>query len=690
MKRISAVLLLATLFASMAWALPSYIGYSGAPGRQTCANSCHGSSNGTVVLSGFPELYSPGTPYTITIARNGGNTIRNFNGSCRQGTGSTNAGMLGGGQGTSTYSTNGESNGIHLSSSGQSSATFTWTAPPVGTGPVRLYIGAYQGSSANGQTTALVVLSEEGGPAVPELAWESLAITADDDGDGLPEGGETISFSVTLRNTGSMRLNNVSATLESASPFVQLLQPESAWADIPAGQTRTSDTDFSLVVDPTIDQDQVVPLSLTVVADEGQVVVQHELVVIYSPPLPPDLGARDAVLLSDGDGDGFLEPGELGTISLSLENYGSQALSGLQVTLVDYSPWLEVVDGSAACADLAPHAVAPLSTPFIVRISESAPPIHDEVLVMAVQCEQGEGNPMLSFPLGNREVAWSDDLEGGAIGWNHEAAEGWGDQWQLLETGSGSPTHAWRCGSAEGNYENHLDARLMTPPIRLLPWSRLEIQHSMAAETSTAYPDSAYDGGVVDISTNGGASWEQLLPMGAYSHSARWLTGAGNPTTHPFPGGTPCYSGSIGWEKVTFDLSAYGDSIDAIIRFRFGTDDGGVYEGWTLDDVQVYGLHVDEVAVAPPLLPGGLELEAASPNPFNPVTTVAWNQAVAGRAKVELFNVAGRRVRLLLDEGRAAGRHELRLDGSALPSGVYLLRVEAAGMWRSQKVTLVK
>lgn len=690
MKRISALFLLLTLGIGTALALPSYTGYSGAPGRQTCASSCHGSSSGTVTITGFPEFYSPGTPYTITIARNGGNTIRNFNGSCRQGTGTSNAGTLSGGQGTSTYNTNGETNGIHLSSNGQASATFTWTAPSEGTGEVRLYIGAYQGNSTNGQTTALSLVSAEGDPAVPELVWDSMALSSDSDGDGLPEGGETVAFSVTLRNTGSMRLNNVSGAMESASPVVQLLQPFSEWSDIPAGQTRTSATDFSLVIDPSITQDQLVPFVLTVQTDEGEVQVQGEMTVLYSPPLPPDLGARDAVLLSDEDGDGFLEAGELGTISLSLENYGSQPLSGLQVTLLDYNPWMEVVSGTSTCPDLDPHQVAALATPFVVRISADSPPIRDEVLVMHVQCEQGEGDPMLRIPLGHRESVWSDDMESGVIGWSHEAAEGWGDQWQLLEAGSGSPTHAWRCGPLDGVYENHLDARLMTPPIRLLPWSRLEIQHSMVAETSTAYPDSAYDGGVVEISIDAGTTWEQLLPLGAYSHSARWLTGAGNPTTHPFPGGTPCYSGNIGWETITFDLSAYGDSIDAILRFRFGADDGGGFTGWTLDDVKVYGLHVDEVAVEPTSRPTALALEPAFPNPFNPATQVAWTQSRAGRASVLLFDVAGRQVRLVLDEERSAGRHQLQVDGGDLPSGVYLLRVEAAGEWRSQKITLLK
>lgn len=150
------------LFVSQAEARTSYRGYSGAPGRQTCAASCHGQSGGSVQVTGFPETYTPGQTYQITIQRLSGSSINQFNGSCRIGTGSTNAGTLSAGTGTSVYNVSGETNGICLSSSNQTSATFNWTAPAAGTGTVRLYIGAYQGTSrTSGQNTTLVQISNE-------------------------------------------------------------------------------------------------------------------------------------------------------------------------------------------------------------------------------------------------------------------------------------------------------------------------------------------------------------------------------------------------------------------------------------------------------------------------------------------------------------------------------------------------
>jgi hypothetical protein len=157
-------------FAAQVNAHSNYTGRSGAPGRNTCASSCHGNPGGTVSISNFPATYTPGQNYLLTISRASGNTIQNFNTSCRVGTGTTNAGVIAAGTGTATYNVTGETNGVHLATNGQTSATFNWTAPIAGTGTVRLYTGAYQGNNFDtGLNTTIVLISDEA-PALPSLA----------------------------------------------------------------------------------------------------------------------------------------------------------------------------------------------------------------------------------------------------------------------------------------------------------------------------------------------------------------------------------------------------------------------------------------------------------------------------------------------------------------------------------------
>jgi hypothetical protein len=171
MSRFMLAAALSLLLASTLLARSNYTGYSGAPGATgTCASSCHGQPNGTVEITGFPDSYVPDSTYLITIAAVSGSSINNFNGSVRVDTGSTRAGTLSSGTNTTTYNVASETNGIRLSSNNRTSGTFNWTAPVSGTGTVRLYVAAFQGTSMNsGRNTALTLVSSE---AVVETAPE--------------------------------------------------------------------------------------------------------------------------------------------------------------------------------------------------------------------------------------------------------------------------------------------------------------------------------------------------------------------------------------------------------------------------------------------------------------------------------------------------------------------------------------
>jgi hypothetical protein len=156
------IMVLSLLLVATAEAHPAYTGYSGAPGSNgTCASSCHGQTGGTIQVGGFPTNYDAGQIYTITFAINGGAAIKQFNGSCRRGTGSVNAGTIAAGTNTSTYSTGVETNGVHLSAIDKTSGTFLWTAPAAGTGEVRLYIAGHQGSYGSLNTELVLTALEQ-------------------------------------------------------------------------------------------------------------------------------------------------------------------------------------------------------------------------------------------------------------------------------------------------------------------------------------------------------------------------------------------------------------------------------------------------------------------------------------------------------------------------------------------------
>jgi plastocyanin len=89
-------------------------------------------------------------------------------------------------------------------------------------------------------------------------------------------------------------------------------------------------------------------------------------------------------------------------------------------------------------------------------------------------------------------------------------------------------------------------------------------------------------------------------------------------------------------------------------------------------------------------LPDGFVLDPAYPNPFNAETTVRFSLPENRTIQVAVYDQAGREAAVLFDGPASAGTHEVRFDGSALASGVYLVRLKAGGFTGLKRVTLIK
>jgi hypothetical protein len=89
-------------------------------------------------------------------------------------------------------------------------------------------------------------------------------------------------------------------------------------------------------------------------------------------------------------------------------------------------------------------------------------------------------------------------------------------------------------------------------------------------------------------------------------------------------------------------------------------------------------------------LPAAFQLAPAHPNPFNPLTRLAFQMDHAASARLEVYNSLGQRVATLAQGWWEAGRHELAFDASALASGLYIARLESEGRVQQQKLLLVR
>jgi hypothetical protein len=79
------------------------------------------------------------------------------------------------------------------------------------------------------------------------------------------------------------------------------------------------------------------------------------------------------------------------------------------------------------------------------------------------------------------------------------------------------------------------------------------------------------------------------------------------------------------------------------------------------------------------------------PNPFNPRTVIGYEIKKAGNIKLDVFDILGKEVMVLVNEKQNAGKYEVDFMGKFCPSGIYFYRLMANGkVIDTKKMLLVK
>lgn len=90
------------------------------------------------------------------------------------------------------------------------------------------------------------------------------------------------------------------------------------------------------------------------------------------------------------------------------------------------------------------------------------------------------------------------------------------------------------------------------------------------------------------------------------------------------------------------------------------------------------------------LNPNSFSLDQNFPNPFNPSTKITFSLAKAGNVSLKVFDVLGREVATLVSGSLTEGQHTYSFDASNLSSGLYVYRLESAGLSATRKMMLMK
>jgi hypothetical protein len=174
------------------------------------------------------------------------------------------------------------------------------------------------------------------------------------------------------------------------------------------------------------------------------------------------------------------------------------------------------------------------------------------------------------------QTTFLDTMENGVNGWTHSGS---GDTWAQSTAKAHSPTHSWFAVDPSSVSDQRLVSPAIALPAGATPLS-LKFWHDRDIEENGT--TACYDGGILEISTNAGSTWTQMVSQiltdpydGAVS------TCCGNPLQ-----GLQAWCGTQAWTEVIVDLSSFaGQTVQW--RYRLGSDSSASAAGWYVDDVQV-------------------------------------------------------------------------------------------------------
>ena len=297
--------------------------------------------------------------------------------------------------------------------------------------------------------------------------------------------------------------------------------------------------------------------------------------------------------VSNCDADGVVDNGETGTLTVTLKNQGGNNVNHVTLTLTSSNPNVTFPDGNVV--SFPPVQKGGESTGSIRVAVSGAAGLEAADLKIAIEAPELSVPSPLNIVSTHRvnhddqaQVATTEAVEAATAGWTVTGDPTTSpniDKWKVLPL---SPTQHifWgpdNNGQADGQKLDAPDEQILTSPAMQVGSGPLVItfQHRFAFESG------GWDGGVLELSNNGGASWIDI-GVGSYNGATNAVTSA------PIGASRPAFvnriTGYPNFATVTRNLGTAFAGQTVQIRFRIGADESTGAPGWEIDNISVSGL----------------------------------------------------------------------------------------------------
>ena len=146
------------------------------------------------------------------------------------------------------------------------------------------------------------------------------------------------------------------------------------------------------------------------------------------------------------------------------------------------------------------------------------------------------------------------------------------------------------------------------------------------------------------------------------------------------------------WSSVTnlplnlySSASVYDEANKRILLFG-GKDNEGNY----INSTYQYSFIPTSVEDENSVLPSEYLLNQNYPNPFNPSTKISFSLPKATNVRLQLYDLLGRCIDIIVDKYYNAGKYTIDYDGSMLASGIYFYRLDTEEFTTVKKMSVVK
>ena len=311
--------------------------------------------------------------------------------------------------------------------------------------------------------------------------------------------------------------------------------------------------------------------------------------IVESGTLAGKLAAGGVSLTDDGiscDHDGYLDPGESGTLHVTLANNGILAAENVTVTATTSATGVRL-GAQQKFSLLQPFSSSNLAIP--VTVLQSAPRNVLVTINLHVAgdntCDRNGVDVALQIRTGADDVpnaSATDNAETQVTAWTAAGGDA-ADLWGKTRDASGNQSFFGK------NAGFPTDTQFASPPLLVDATAPLIVSFNHAYNLE-GEPGAFFDGGVLEISTNGGATWSDVTTFGVNpGYTGPLFVGSGNPIQ-----GRNAYSGvSPGFparNAVSLNFGTMLAGMSVQFRFRLGTDAAVAASGWDIDDVQVSGI----------------------------------------------------------------------------------------------------